>query len=88
MLKGENEKSRLAVGIISGIIDGMVAKRPGYRNLTTQLPDAVWGALYADIQRRGESITQALTRVLSKHYRIPQSRIPPPRRPGRRPKKK
>lgn len=65
----------------------MVAKRPGYRNLTTQLAQAVWEALYADMQRRGESITIAVNRILARHYRIPQSKIPPSRRPGRRPKK-
>lgn len=65
----------------------MVVKREGYRYLSTQLAQAVWDALANDAEVRGQSMAQRLNEVLAKVYRIPASKIPPRRRPGRRPKK-
>lgn len=66
----------------------MVSERDGFHNLNTQIPESVWEALVADADATGESIAKVVTRKLAAAYKIPDSKIPKPRRAGRKPKKR
>jgi hypothetical protein len=64
----------------------MTRKRPGFKNVFVQVPDAVWDAVAADADRRGESFAHVLAEALRRHYKLPASAIPPRRRAGRKQK--
>lgn len=65
----------------------MTKKRPGYRNVTTQLTEDAWSAIYAEAESREVSIAKILNEILHKHYKIAMNKIPAPKRAGRKPKK-
>lgn len=65
----------------------MPKERAGYHNLTTQLTEAAWQKLSADAAERNQSVAQVLNEILHAHYRISLRKIPPRKRPGRKPKK-
>lgn len=67
--------------------DIMARPRNEYKNVTTQLPDAIWAALVAEAESNGESIAKLLSSILAKRYRVPADQLPKPKRTGRRPKK-
>ena len=68
------------------MLAGMTKKRPGYHDCLLQIPDAVWALICADADARRESMSKTINEILRRHYRVPLGEIPPPRRPGRKPR--
>jgi hypothetical protein len=64
----------------------MTKKRPGFHDLFAQIPLAVWDALSADAEAKGDSIARVLTEILRRHYKVPADKIPKPKRAGRKPR--
>lgn len=56
--------------------------------MNTQIPDAIWVALVDEAEASDESVARVLARRLQESYRIPDSKIPKPKRVGRKPKKR
>lgn len=67
---------------------GMTRHRPGYARLEVQIPDALWNELVDESTRTGESLARLVTTMLRQRYKVPQSKLPVPRRPGRKPRRK
>jgi hypothetical protein len=65
----------------------MTTKREGYHNVFVQLPEACWDAVSREADESGESAAKVLSRIIAKHYKIPSSALPKPKRSGRKPGK-
>jgi hypothetical protein len=63
----------------------MPRPKPGYHDVTVQIPEELWVALVEEGEREQRSATAQLTYILSLRYKIP---VPRSKGPGRPPKKK
>jgi len=66
----------------------MTKEREGYHTATLQLPLVLWQALCEEAERKEESATKTLTRILATHYRVKKEDLPATKRAGRPPKQK
>ena len=64
----------------------MIYERQGFHIRAFHLPDLVWDALCAEAKSRRASATRVLTESLCARYGIPAEMIPPPLKPGRKPR--
>lgn len=68
------------------MVGAMTRKRPGHHDCLFQIPDVIWESLGEEAAQKRESLSRLVVEVLRRHCRIPLERIPPPRKPGRKPK--
>lgn len=66
--------------------DTMTKRRPGYHNLSLQIPEVLWVALWREAEESGDSASKVLTRILARHYKVGKEEMPKPRKAGRPPK--
>lgn len=63
----------------------MPRRKPGYHDMTVQVPDAIWQALVEASERENRSVSYLVNQMLGEQFNVP---VPRTKGPGRPPKKK